>query len=120
MKIASIVFATSLCLSAFGFGGISGTYRVKGYDPQSGHYTGRAVISERDGVYTATYTYSGGSITVSTGVREGDEVWFAYLMDEFLYGVQVYRIKGRSLKGPWAEFGGGNKGWEKLTKVHHQ
>jgi hypothetical protein len=121
MKVSGVVFAASLCFSAFGFGGIAGTYKIKGYDPQSGNYTGRAVISERDSVYTGTFTYSGGGVSTLTGVRKGDEVSFVYQFNDGLYGVQVYRISGHTLKGPWVEFGGGNKGWERLTKIrHHQ
>ena len=121
MKVSGIVLAASFCFCALGFGGIAGTYKIKGYGPQSGHYTGSAVISERDSIYTATYTYSGGGVSTLTGVRTGDKISFVYQFDEGLYGVQVYRIKGRSLKGPWVEFGGGSKGWESLTKIrHHQ
>ena len=118
MKISRLLLTVFLCSPLFVFGGISGKYKIEGNDAQYGRYTGTAVIVKENSTYIAHYVYSDGGTLVATGLRKGDQLSFVYSAESGC-GVQVYQMKGCTLKGPWADFGGGDTGYEKLTKIRH-
>lgn len=98
---------------------IVGTYDVAGFDPSvPEYYTGTAVITEDEGIYTIVWTFCGSDPLVGTGVRQHDDISFVYrLLGTHHYGTQLYKIYDDTLKGPWIPFEGNAKGYERITKI---
>lgn len=98
---------------------IVGTYDVAGFDPTVPEfYTGTAVISEEDGVYTIVWTYPHLNPYIGTGVRQNNEIAFVYnQVNTDFYGTQLYKIFDDTLKGPWIIFQDTLKGYERITKI---
>ena len=102
------------------FAHITGAYKVSGVDPQTHQkYIGIVIITERDSVYTAQWTFAGGSTDVGTGVRKGKFLSFVFEEDgRNSFGTQLYKIDGHTLKGPWVRIGADKKGFEKIKKIY--
>lgn len=118
MNFRSILF--SLCLlPCCLFGSIVGNYEVSGYDPILDEtYTGTAVITELNGVYTIVWTYPGNVTYIGTGVLKDDFISFVYTQQSTTdFGTQLYEIHGKKLKGPWVLFQDTRIGCERLKKV---
>lgn len=122
MKVGHLLFSLA-ALPVSLFGHIAGNYDVHGFDATIGeHYTGTAVISEQDDVYTITWTYTDFPSVVGTGVQKGDSISFVFTslpQGSAPYGTQLYKIRSHGeLKGPWINFGDDRISHETLKKVH--
>lgn len=122
MKVTNVLLPLFFLLPIMMFGGITGRYKESGYSPTFGHYTGTAVIKKVGLSYTATWTYSDGSIDVGTGVRQGNYLSFVYssidLATPLLSATQIYKIKGDILEGYWIYQNSTQRGFDKLKKIH--
>ena len=121
MKLCNSILFSFLLLPLTLFAGISGTYRVKGYDPQTQEeYTGMLVISKNGSVYSATWTYSDLTTDTGTGIIKDGVLSFVFQEGSTpSYGVLAYEIDGKKMSGRWARFGTTEKGKEKIKKVKH-
>ncbi len=119
MRNYSIVLYFLVLFPLFIFSDITGTYEVTGFHkPTKSRYSGTAVITKTDSIYTVNWVFSDGSTDTGTGVRTHDSLSVVFLDSESNYGTQLYEIKHHILKGPWVLFGGSDEGVETLKKVH--
>lgn len=101
--------------------GISGTYNIKGFDPNiPGNYTGTVEITsnKESGVFHAVWTFNDvPDQDIGTGLKVGDELSFVF-ENPSTSGVQVYKIHNNShLRGPWVNAGSDLVGREEITRV---
>lgn len=113
--ILSVFFVFPVCV----FAHITGTYHVSGFDPLTGReYSGVAVLTENDSVYTMNWTFTSGNTDVGTGLRDHDHISFVFEeLNSNRFGVQTYEIHDHhTLKGPWIRLGATENGIETLKK----
>ena len=91
-------------------GDIAGYYICKGKEASGKPYSGMAVISKRNEVYTVTWIVGGNSTFTGIGVRQGDVLaisWAMALEKGIIKGVNLYKIEsGPRLVGLWATLPG--------------
>lgn len=97
---------------------IEGAYTISGQDPyEKAPYTGTAVITKEGDVYQGQWSFDDKEKYVGTGLKNGNEVSFIFQKDDkTLSGVQVYKIDGTTLSGPWVLLGKSLIGTEKMQK----
>lgn len=120
MFLKSLLSFCLLPLSLFAY--LSGTYEVDGILAGTDQpYSGTVVIERQDDhIYTARWVFTDNSVDLGTGVRDGDALSFVFFEESTSdYGVQLYKIEGDVLKGPWVRYGATEKGFEKLKKIEH-
>ena len=122
MSLRSILFTFLFILPVTMFAGISGTYKISGFDPKTNQkYTGTVVITRSGALYTGNWIFSDNSTDTATGVREDDFISFVFTeigSNPVIYGTQLYEIDGDTLKGPWVRANATRRGFEKIKKVH--
>jgi len=123
--IKTIGMALAACLTGCVLYGIEGTYSVTGNDPYGKNsYSGTAVITkDKNEVYQGRWDFEEGGKKYNdtgTGIKRNNEVSFIFKnasgQDEEYEGVQVYRIKGDILEGPFVLLNKNLVGNEKLVK----
>lgn len=98
---------------------IAGTYHVTGFDATvNENYSGTAVITELNSVYTVVWTYTDYPLITGTGVIKDDFLSIVFHTDTTEdYGTQLCEIKCGVLKGPWILLGETRISYEKLKKI---
>jgi len=104
---------------------IDGTYSVSGYDPgATTPYTGTAEIMKAQDAYNIKWDLlSNGKkfLNLGTGVQMGNTVSFVFKSGpdekETYEGVQLYKIKGDTLEGPFVLYGETTLGQETLKRT---
>lgn len=119
MNLRTIFFSLLFLFPIYISAGVTGTYKVSGFDPSTNHnYTATLVIEKDGAVFTAHWTFPDGSFDTGTGVKKGDALSFVFHEDPAGdFGVQQYEIDDDRLKGPWVRFGSTQKGFEKAKKI---
>ncbi len=120
MKLRAILFGMLFFFPLCIFAGVSGTYKVSGYDPYlNKKYKGIVEIKKVGEIYTAHWIFEGGDQDFATGVKNCNSIAFTFnTAGTATYGVQLYQIHNDTLKGPWVNYGDVKKGFEKARKIH--
>ena len=118
MRLRILFFSLLLCIPVFAFPGISGRYKMYGTRADSSTYKGIAQFTRvGNGVYTATWTFSDGSVETGTGVLQNGQLSFVFKETDTLYGVITYTVGKHTSKGHYTLYGMHQKGAEKLVKI---
>lgn len=118
-KIIFAVFTFMLPIFALQ-ASLLGTYNVKGYDPiLYEHYTGTLVITIEDGIYCGEWSFNdGGGAAKGVGLLKCNQLSFVFIGSGIkTTGLQVFQVKGDTLKGPWINFEVYQIGHETAKKV---
>jgi len=108
------------------FSTLEGSYLVTGYDNSETKkwYQGSAEITKAGDVYHVTWEFllDGKEYNdIGTGIRVGDQfsiVFKSIPSQELQYeGLEVLKIKGDSLEGPYVLFGEKKLGFERMKKT---
>jgi hypothetical protein len=107
------------------FAGLSGEYRVKGFDPTAmppAPYTGTVSVTKVPGVnnlYNFIWSFDNTTVPdLGLGLKVGNQISIVFQNNPQTYsGVQVYTIKCNVLKGPWVYYGDTRVGTETIKKI---
>lgn len=105
---------------------IEGTYLVTGFESRSDTkpwYQGTAEISKAGEVYHIVWSFvlEGKEYSdLGTGLKVGEQLSFSFMsspaQEESYSGLQVYKIKGDTLEGPFVLLGDKKVGFERMKK----
>ena len=95
---------------------IEGVYNCTGSNPNGGSYTGTVSIAKNGASYNVTWNI-GSQVYLGVGLLEGEQFSVGYTdTNKSWFGVVVYKVSDKTLKGPWAMHDGAKNGTETLIK----
>jgi hypothetical protein len=96
---------------------LEGVYGCKGTNPGgAGEYEGTVSIAKNDATYNVVW-FIGSQVYLGVGIFDGESFSVAYTdAGKSFFGIVVYKVDGKKLKGVWAMQGGAKTGTETLTK----
>jgi hypothetical protein len=96
---------------------LAGAYTVTGANEDGSSYTGRAQVTDTDGILRIEMSDEQGVASIAIGLREGNVVSVIFQTREGAVGVAIYRLEQDRWIGRWTLPGSDVVLTETLTKV---
>jgi hypothetical protein len=98
----------SLLLFAAAIGGAAaddfvGKYSAAGVDPKGRNYQAAVQIEQLGKLHVVLWKLADGPAYKGFGIRQGDKIGIGYGDAATKFGIAVYRVKGGTLEGVWAD-----------------
>jgi hypothetical protein len=82
-----------------------GKYAATGVDPQDRNYKGDVQIEQVGKLHIVLWKLESGEAYKGIGIRQGDKLGVGYGGPDTKFGIAVYKVKGGTLEGVWADSG---------------